>query len=427
MTIRTNRPARFRDADVMVVIRAPLEQYPPTLNQVALLSESGLNVTVVDARHDDYQLAEFRFLHRVHRIHAIEHTQSFKDRPISAVEKIRRSIGFRRCVQNTIRRQNPSVVIAYDPNAMAAVGKIWNSNNRPRLIWHFHELFLPRNDSGGWMTRRNVRFAADQCEHPDLVIFPDAERARVYRDEVGRAFDELIVMNCPRRLGAVPKNHLRPALRSQSVPAESPIVLFQGWIGPSRCFEAIIRSMSHWPANAVFVLIGPVSQHYQETLTALADEIGMGSRVRFIGTVPYQELPSWTVGATIGLSIISDKIEKDLNWRYTAGAVNKRFEYMSAGLPQVANVGPGMTELIEKTNTGLLAEPGDAAAIGQQIASMLCDPERLQQMAHVARTVHMERFCYEEQFNNALHLINSWCGIPKTRLSRSRPPQKDVA
>ncbi|MCP4508050.1 MAG: hypothetical protein GY826_16900, partial [Fuerstiella sp.] len=86
MTTSINQSPSLNRADVVAVIRAPLEQYPPTLNQVALLSESGLKVAVVDARHDDYQLADFRFPERVHRIHAVEHNQSFKDRPLSAIE-----------------------------------------------------------------------------------------------------------------------------------------------------------------------------------------------------------------------------------------------------------------------------------------------------------------------------------------------------
>jgi hypothetical protein len=37
--------------DVLAIIRAPLELYPPSLHQVGLLAEAGLRVAVVDTVH----------------------------------------------------------------------------------------------------------------------------------------------------------------------------------------------------------------------------------------------------------------------------------------------------------------------------------------------------------------------------------------
>jgi glycosyltransferase involved in cell wall biosynthesis len=405
MTKITNQQG---NSDVVAVIRAPVEQYPPTLNQISLLSESGLNVTVVDTRHDDYQPAEWRFPDRVRRIHAIEHTQNFKDRSLSTIEKIQRRIRFRNCVQTTIRQQDPSVVIAYDPNAMAAVGKLWMQRHRPRLIWHYHELFLPGAARGGWMTRRNILFAAKHCGNPDLTIFPDRDRAEVYRTATAGSFTSSIVMNCPRRVEHVPEDRLRPALHKVGVDARADIVLFQGWIGPSRCFEAVIRSMKHWPARSHFVLIGPVSGQYRRSLEQLAELVGMSKRVHFTGTVPYQELLSWTVGGDVGVAIVSDAVENDPSWRYTAGAVNKRFEYMSVGLPQIANTGPGMSELIDATDVGVLVPSGDSDEIGRRIARLLSDRERHQQISGNARAAHLAGFSYEGQFEGVLRQIRKW-------------------
>jgi hypothetical protein len=70
--------------DVQAVIRAPLEQYPPSVHQVALLAEAGLSVAVIDTWH--LQLQEIRFPSRVQRIHVGPHTLLFMERlPISKV------------------------------------------------------------------------------------------------------------------------------------------------------------------------------------------------------------------------------------------------------------------------------------------------------------------------------------------------------
>lgn len=392
----------------MAVIRAPLEQYPPSLNQIALFSEAGLSVTVVDTHHDDYPLFQFECPEKVERVHAVEHTQNYKEVRPSLLERVRRAYQFRRRVRNIISSHKPSVVVAYDPNAMIAVGKLWNRRRHaPRLIWHYHELFLPDDARGGVFSQRAVHFAARHCDRPDLVVFPDSHRARVYREQVNLEFNEMIVMNCPRRIDSLPENRLSPRLQELGISPETKTVFFQGWIGPSRCFEAILESMSHWPDNTVFVLVGPVSDQYRNKLEQIASVNGMKHRVLFLGVVPYQELLAWTVGADIGLAIVSDEFEQDLSWRYSAGAVNKRFEYMAVGLPQVANTGPGMQEIIEDPGTGRLVRAHSSSEIGQAIHALLTE-DSLSLMSDRARQAHTRMFCYEKQCQRLVEQVTAW-------------------
>ncbi|QDV59321.1 glycosyltransferase [Rosistilla oblonga] len=400
-------------SDVVVVIRAPLEQYPPSLNQVALLSRAGFRVTVVDTYHEDYKRYQFAPQDKIERIHAVEHTQNHKQTAPPRWERIRRAISFRRCVRRTIANRKPAVVIAYDPNAMIAVGKIWQKQDAPKLIWHYHELFLPEQSGGGFFTKRAVQFAANNCQHTDLVVFPDRARSRVYKEKTNRDFNELIVMNCPARLDNLPNNRLGPRLAELNVPTNTKVVFFQGWIGPSRCFEAIVESMKRWPTDSVLVLIGPVSDQYRISLQDLGDQVGVGSRIFFLGTVPYQELMSWTVGADLGLAIVSDSVEKDLSWKFSAGAVNKRFEYMAVGVPQIANQGPGMQEIIEDTGVGRLVDPNSPQEIGTEICELLSHEGECEQVSVRARSVHESKYCYERQFQPLLDRVQTWIQGPK--------------
>jgi glycosyltransferase involved in cell wall biosynthesis len=383
-----------------------LEFYPPSLNQVALLAESGLRVAVVDLEDTRGPPAYFGLDTDVVRIRAGKHLDSYSQQRLGVLERGWNALLFVRRARSMIRRLEPRVVIAYDPYAMAAVGAAWRRLSAPRLVWHFHELFEARSGRARSFADYAVKFSAKFVGNVDAVIFPDANRAAHFRQSTGVSFEPLIVMNCPRRVAEVPPSNLRKKLAEQRF-AATDLVYFQGVIGSSRCFEPIIRSIPHWPRTAGLVLVGPVSEGYRGELLQLAAELGVAERIHFLDRVPYQELSTLTAGATLGLSLVEHPT--DMNWKLSAGAVNKRFEYMAVGVPQIANVGPGMSEIVEKPGCGVLVEPNDATAIGKTINSLLSSPGQLDAMRSSARRAHIERFCYEVQFQPALGKIRRWC------------------
>jgi glycosyltransferase involved in cell wall biosynthesis len=142
-------------------------------------------------------------------------------------------------------------------------------------------------------------------------------------------------------------------------------------------------------------------------LRKLAQDLGVLNRVVFLGLVPYQGLWGLAVGAAVGVSLVAG--DKDLNWRYSAGAINKRFEYMAVGLPQVANSGPGMEEIIEKPGCGLLVDPTSAPETGRAITRLLEDPPLRRRLAENARKAHLSEFNCERQFAPVLEKILGWC------------------
>ena len=409
-------PPMVGEVDVLVVLRAPLEQYPPSLNQVELLAKSGLRVAVVDTHHPDFPEFHFTCRDNVLRFHAGKHVQSFKERPPNPLIRMIRSQLFRKRTHSLIRRLRPKVVIAYDPNGMEAVGKVWAWRQPPMLVWHFHELFVIVAATG-FFTRRALRFSAQNADRPNRIVFPDRHRAEFFRNEIGATFEPLIVMNCPPRLAELPNDTLRQYISHLGVPSEAPIVYYQGGISSNRCLEAIIQSMSHWPTEAVLVLVGAVTDHYRAKLLSLASSIGVKDRVVLVGAVAYEKLAGLTVGATLGMSILLETSENHPNFqnlRLAAGASNKRFEYMAVGVPQISNRGPGMEEIIEQTGSGALVDPTDSADIGRTVSRLLADKELMRSMSINARLAHSTRFCLEEQCRTWLEVIKNACCSSKT-------------
>ena len=70
-----------------------------------------------------------------------------------------------------------------------------------------------------------------------------------------------------------------------------------------------------------------------------------------------------------------------------AATARRRFamiEAMAARLPVVAPAVGGVPDLVEDGVTGVLAPPGDAAALDAALAALACDPERRRALGEAA-------------------------------------------
>jgi glycosyltransferase involved in cell wall biosynthesis len=400
-------PGLVGTLDVLAVIRAPLEQYPPSLNQVALMAEAGLRVGVVEASHPDFKPHGFKSGCQVKRFQPCRHTLLYKEPTPTWPIRVWRIFSFAAAVRRIIRQRRPRVVIAYDPPAMHMAGRLWKQGDGPWLIWHFHELVL-HADGGGYLTRRSVKLSLENGHCPDLVIFPDQFRAESFKAATALARPPSVVFNCPRLLREVPQETLTEKLKGLGLPAVGPIIYFHGWIGPNNFLENLVRALSGTSGSTTLVLVGPVAETYKKSLMKEAETCGVGRRVIFLGLIPLAQLDGFAAGASVGVSLFSPTTD-DLNLRFLAGASNKRFQYMAVGLPQVANSGPGMIDIIEKPGCGLLVNPASVEEIGRAITRLLKDQALRQRMSESARRAHLNEFNYENQFAPVLEKILGWC------------------
>lgn len=104
---------------------------------------------------------------------------------------------------------------------------------------------------------------------------------------------------------------------------------------------------------------------------ARAEQLGIASRVRFLGLCP----------EVADLLAAGDIFALASRWEGTPVAV---IEAMAAGLPVAATAVGGVPELVEDGVTGLLAPPVDTAALAGAL-SALADPARRAEMGEAAR------------------------------------------
>jgi glycosyltransferase involved in cell wall biosynthesis len=145
-----------------------------------------------------------------------------------------------------------------------------------------------------------------------------------------------------------------------------PLVIYQGAVTANRGLEQLIDAMVLLDRIAFIVLgDGPLLGFIRR----LVYQRDLDNRVHLLGRVPLADLPSYTAGADIGVSLIQNAC---LSYYYCLP--NKLFEYLHAGLPVVVSNFPEMGRVVRQFNVGELANPADPAEIAAAIRRILDDP-----------------------------------------------------
>ena len=125
-------------------------------------------------------------------------------------------------------------------------------------------------------------------------------------------------------------------------------------------------------------------------LVLLAEELGIGEDVTFLGWVSNAELPPYYRAAAV--SVIPSLEE---------GFGIPAAEAMGCEVAVVASDAGGLPEVVEDGVTGLVVPRGDSAALARAIGSLLSDPVRRDQMGQAGRARALRLFDWDrsaEQF-----------------------------
>jgi glycosyltransferase involved in cell wall biosynthesis len=151
--------------------------------------------------------------------------------------------------------------------------------------------------------------------------------------------------------------------------------------------EAVARLKPRFP-QLKLVLAGDGFE--RPALVKLAEKLGIGDDVTFLGWVPNVTLPQYYRAAAI--SVIPSLEE---------GFGIPAAEAMGCEVPVVASDAGGLPEVVEHGVTGLVVPRGDTPALAEAIGSLLEDPERRRRMGIAGRERALRLFDWDrsaEQF-----------------------------
>ncbi|MGI0070807.1 MAG: glycosyltransferase family 4 protein [Thermoplasmata archaeon] len=159
------------------------------------------------------------------------------------------------------------------------------------------------------------------------------------------------------------------------------ILAFTGRLVPHKGVDVILQALRLLPEDVVLLVIGAGPR--LPSLVGLARRLGVSSRVRFCPSVNDDDLPRYLSLADIFVFPSQNRLE---------GFGLAVAEAMAAGLPVVIADMPGVREVIEPGQEGLLVEPLLASDLASKIQVLLDDPELGRKMGAAGRRRAEERY-----------------------------------
>lgn len=159
------------------------------------------------------------------------------------------------------------------------------------------------------------------------------------------------------------------------LPIERHLVTFVGNIVPWQGLQVAIDAVALLPrGSTVLIVVGDGVQ--RQELERYAGERGVRDCVRFIGSVPFEEVPYYIGAADVCIAPFAD-MERN---RKGLSAL-KVFEYMACGKPVVTT--EAMAHVVD--GAGKVFPAGDSVALASVLVDLLEHPQERQWMGALAR------------------------------------------
>lgn len=362
--------------------------------EACTLVEAGHNVTVVADWHPDLPAAESRDGYDVIRV----------PRPMARVPGLRFLARRQRLIPALIRTR-PHILHAHDSDALEPVHAAARRLRIP-FVYDAHELWLNqlRRDRSRLYWRAFVAY----YWLIERLLIPRAAAVITVSPPIARRLERIyhlrsvaVVSNYPVVQHVAAKD-LRSLPGGERIPASAPIVLYIGLIQPGRGIEQLLAAMVQVPvAHLVFLGAGTTTSG----IRALADRLGIGGRVHYLGPVPSDEVIDFAASANVG---VSAAIPTSLSFEYSLP--NKLFQYLAAGLPVVASDFEHVRSVVAANKAGLNVDMREPDRIAGALRQILEDPKRADQMGRNARSAVVHTYNWG---NAARELMSTYSEVAR--------------
>ena len=260
-----------------------------------------------------------------------------------------------------------------------------------------------------WLGRRVTRYIANSAETKQSLA------------SIGVRQNQVMVIYPPLDLSTFDVERQAGLSRvAFGVPASSPCVgiigLLVAWKGQDVFLRAVKRVLEKVPDAYAFVIGGPPSggRDYQESLHALAAELGIAERVVFTGF--RTDVPD----VLRLLDVVAHaSVKPEPFGRVIA-------EAMAMGRPVVASNAGGPTEIVENGQTGFLVPPHDEEELAARIIELLQDPAMAKRMGEAGRRAALERFSAENHARLVKNVYTQALGSRWSSRGPERPTQRQA-
>ena len=293
----------------------------------------------------------------------------------------------------------PDVVYASDI-ASAGPALLAQRLSGAKLIYHEHD----SPNSGGEKSYLK-RMRKIILRKADFVIFPNAKRADIVRAEYNLDPKRIIVVwNVPRRAEL-------PAI--VPIPDHPLILYYHGSISPERLPLSLVDAIRPFAGRIELRIAGYEAAGASGYLDKLLDRARTASGstyATYIGQIPRRtDLLQEVTRAHIGLSLMPNAAN-DINMLHMAGASNKAFDYMAAGLPMLVSNLQDWQDIFVEPGYARACNPDDIDSMIAALHWFIDHPIERQAMGLRARAKIETEWNYDTAFAPIAAAIVGECG-----------------
>jgi glycosyltransferase involved in cell wall biosynthesis len=372
------------------------DQYPPIINGARLIAQAGFETDIFCRWDASEEAVSYPPGVTIHRITGPSRNSWLE---------------YASFVSQSLRRasQNAGLFIGHDMHGLVPAHLLGRFHHRA-VIYHCHD-FAERERALS-LGSRTVRVLERRfAPKAKVVVVPDADRARVIKNQLSLTESPLIAANGPlKREMPATNGKLRELLLAKGHDFDA-VIFRQGKIGVGHAIESTLRALPLL-ANRKwgFVVMGLSDGDYVQRLRLVARELRVDKQFEVLPSVAYDDVISFTSGAQVGHALY-DPIH--INNLHISTASNKIMEYMEAGLPLLVSETPALRNLVTSYGCGLTADEKSPESVAEGINILLGAPEKARAMGIAARRAFEEKFCYQRQFGPVIERMKEILSAPK--------------
>ena len=167
--------------------------------------------------------------------------------------------------------------------------------------------------------------------------------------------------------------------------SDRPLVVYAGHLYAWKGVDVLLDALVEVPEADGLIVGGHAKEPDLARVRALADKLGIASRVRFTGLVDPPDVRALLSQASV---LVLPNPASAISTRFTSPL--KLFEYMAARRPIVATDLPAMREVLTPDVNAIFVVPGSGPALSAGIRRVLSDPELAVRLSEAAATAVLD-------------------------------------
>ncbi|MGH7470078.1 MAG: glycosyltransferase [Longimicrobiales bacterium] len=358
--------------------------YPPLQHSSRMLAEDGWQVRFIGSRTSGADLA--MQAHPSLTLRLLGHV------PPGPLQKLHYA-AFQALVVTEIMRWRPHWLYASDLWSCPAA--LWAARLGCRVVYHEHD--EPASQNASIFTRTCLRARSRLASRAAACILPNESRRERFAEQHAGAHT-ITVWNCPQ---------LQEVQEMRSAESGRGFVLhYHGNIGAPLVPETLLNALRLLPGDVRLRVFGYEtigSRGYSQHLRLRARNLGIEPRFELHGPVNRSALWPEMRRAAVGISLVPLS-STDANLEALAGASNKTFDYLAAGLALLICDRKDWTGVFGEF--GAACNPGNAQSVAAALRRLYDDRAGTRARGEQGRQHVLQEWNYQHQFQPVKALLD---------------------